>query len=188
MQQKCTINGIHIGDKLSETQYYTVIDVIRNSTIRVKNERGMEFNISNAIVEEGMYSANQYITDSEHEIQVNRTELIEIFRKVGDTVFTVCFNKQPDADTINDAIESLNKGKILPISEMKKKVKEAFKGEVRVLTGYLIATETGFGRSMAIDLSLERGTNPNWDARIRQVDHRSLNWLIWKNFKYTVKK
>jgi hypothetical protein len=187
MEQKCSVGKIGIGSKLSETQYYTVIDV-NVDNITVRNERGMEFNVSHAIVEEGMYSSDQYTLDPEHELQVTRTELIEIFRKVGDTVFTVCFNKQPDAETINNAIESLNNGKILPIKEMKKVVKEAFKGEVRILTGYLIATETGFGRSMVIDLELIRGENPLWDARIRQVDHRSLNWLIWKNTKYTVKK
>ena len=187
MEKKCSVNQLGLGDKLSETQYYEVIK-IDSMSIKVRNERGMEFQVSNAIVEEGMYSAHQVSVEPEHNLEVTRTELIEIFRNVGDTVFTVCFNKQPDADTINEAIESLNNGKILPIKEMKKVVKEAFKGEVRVLTGYLINTETGFGRSMVIDLNLARGTNPNWDARIRQVDHRSLNYLIWKNTKYTVKK
>lgn len=185
MEKKTDALILKPGDYLSETQYYQVVDSFGGS-ITVKNERGMKFNVSNSIVEEGMYSAHQYHVDQQ--VQVSRTELIEIFKNVKDTIFTVCFNKQPDADIINTAIEGLNKGRILPISEMKKAVKEAFKGEQRVLTGYLIATETGFGRSMVIDLALERGDNPNWDARIRQVDHRSLNWLIYKNTKYTVKK
>ena len=66
-------------------------------------------------------------------------------------------------------------------------VKEAYKGENRTLIGYLKHTETGFGRSSVIDLEQERGDNPDWDARTRQVDHRTLNWLISKNVKYIVK-
>lgn len=175
------------GEVLSETQYYTVVkvhDFGLQSTVVVRNERGFEFSIGKNIVEEGIYSASQF----NETVEVTRTELIDIFRKVGDTVFTVCFNKQPAAEDINAAIESTNKGKILPIKEMKKIIKEAFKGEERILTGYLVSTETGFGRSMVIDLALERGDNPNWDARLRQVDHRTLNWIISKNVKYVVKK
>lgn len=186
MDKKLDFVSLKKGDFLSETQYYIVTDVVDfglQSVVKVKNERGFEFSIGRNIIEEGSYSASQFSEIKE----VTRTDLIEVFRQVGDTVFTVCFNKQPAAEDINKAIESTNKGKILPMKDMKKIIKEAFKGEERILTGYLIKTETGFGRSMVIDLALERGDNPEWDARIRQVDHRTLNWLIHKNIKYVVK-
>lgn len=173
---------LKVGEVLSETQYYKIQD-INAGTIIVKNERGFAFTVSKNIVEEGMFSASQVIEEK----KVTRTELIEIFNNVGDTVFTVCFHKQPSSEDINEAIESANKGKIIPIKELKKLVKDAYKGKERILTGYLIKTETGFGRSMVIDLMEERGDDPNWDARIRQVDHRTLNWLITKNIKYSVK-
>jgi hypothetical protein len=165
------------GQFLSETQYYRAISK-DESRLFVKNERGLEFYIGANIVEEGIYSASQFIET----LKISRTELIKIFNEVGDTVFTVCFNKQPTADSINTAIESANKGKIIPIKDLKKLVKEE-----RVLTGYLISSETGFGRSMVIDLEGDRGNNPDWDGRMRQVDHRTLNWLIYKNVKYIVK-
>lgn len=169
---------------LSETQYYEVLSIERD-TIKVLNERGFDFSASHAIVEEGMFSSDQFAET----VEVTRTQLIEILGSVGDTVFTVSFNKMPTADSINEAIESLNKGSILPVKEMKKRVKEAFKGEERILVGYLISTETGFGRSMVIDLEIKRDlSKPDYDNRIRQVDHRSLNWLIHKNTKYIVKK
>jgi hypothetical protein len=169
---------------LSETQYYEILEK-NTGTIKVVNERDFDFNVSNGIVEEGMYSSDQF-TET---VEVTRTQLIEILGAVGDTVFSVSFNKMPTADTINETIESLNRGSILPIKEMKKKIKEAFKGEERILVGYLISTETGFGRSMVIDLEIKRDlTKPDYDNRIRQVDHRSLNWLVHKNTKYTVKK
>ncbi len=181
--KKSSFSDLEIGNFLSETQYYKIVSK-NGAEIKVENERGFKFSIGKDIVEEGIYSAHQY----NKEIQLTRKELIEKFAKVGDTVFTVCFNKQPTANAINEAIESANKGKILAIKELKKIVKDAYKGEERILTGYLIKTETGFGRSTVIDLEADRGDNTDWDGRIRQVDHRTLNWLIFKNVKYIVKK
>lgn len=180
--KKTELSDLKIGSYLSETQYYRVTGISFDGKVTVMNERGLEFKVSREIVEEGMYSADQAL-----EIKpVTRTELIEIFSHVGDTVFTVCYNKQTDVKDIIKVIDqstSVDSHYVLG-----KKIKEAFKGEERILTGYLLSTETGFGRSIVIDLALDRGTNINWDARIRQVDHRSLNWLVHKNVKYTVKK
>lgn len=182
-ENRSDFKQIRKGDFLSETQYYEVKNVTPDQ-IAVVNERGFEFNIGRAIVEEGLFSATQF-TET---VKVSRTELIEIFHGVGDTVFQVCFNKQPTADAINEAIESANKGKILPINELKRLVKQAYKGEERILIGYLVKTETGFGRSMVIDLEANTSkSTPEWDSRLRQVDHRTLNWLIYKNIKYEVK-
>lgn len=114
--------------------------------------------------------------------------MIEIFSKVGDTVFCVSFQKQPDSKDIQDALASINKGRILSNKDIADVVKTAYKGNERLLTGYLIKTETGFGRSMCIDLNIDMGNKPNYDERIRQVDHRTLNWLIYKGVKYSVKK
>lgn len=182
MANKSDLKKVKAGNYMSETQYYK-IDAVDSSGVQVTNERGFKFGIGGNIVEEGLYSAHQV-----NEIhKVTRTELIEIFSKVGDTVFTVCFNKQPKVADINEAIEGSNKGKILPVAEMKKNIKKAFEGEERILVGYLLTTETGFGRSNVIDLEAERGSKPDWDGRMRQVDHRTLNWLIYKGVKYEVK-
>lgn len=182
VNKKSESNTIGTGQFLSETQYYRV-NRVDSQTITVVNERNFEFNVGKTIVEEGMFTAHQY----NQELKVSRTELIEIFSQVGDTVFTVNFNKQPKATDINDAIAEANKGKIIPIAELQKIVKAAYKGEERTLVGYLIGVETGFGRSTVIDLEAEKGSKPDWDGRLRQVDHRTLNWLISKNVKYCVK-
>lgn len=180
---RCKHSVLQAGDVLSETQYYTVQRVTPDG-VDIINERGFPFHISKGIVEEGMFASNQY----GETVEVTRTQLIEIFSQVKDTVFEVCYLTQPKADDINEAIESANKGKIIPVAELKKVVKETYKGKERILTGYLISTETGFGRSLVIDLKADKGTNPNHDGRIRQVDHRTLIYLIHKNVKYVVKK
>ena len=53
-------------------------------------------------------------------------------------------------------------------------------GQERVLRGRLIRPEPLLGRSMVEDLDL------NEEHRIRQVDHRTLKWLIVNNIKYIV--
>lgn len=180
---KSTFGQISEGDYLSETQYYKVIGKTHDR-ITVTNDRDFTFYITNTIVEEGLYSANQY-----HEtIEVTRTGLIEQFSKVGDTVFTVCFNKQPTATSINQAIDAaIKQDRNIPAKDLKKIVKDAYAGELRVLIGRMVSIENGFGRSTVIDLQVEKGKKPEYDGRIRLVDHRTLNWLICKNKKYVLK-
>jgi len=53
-------------------------------------------------------------------------------------------------------------------------------GNERVLRGRLIRPEPLLGRSMVEDLDLKES------HRIRQVDHRTIKWLIVDNVKYIV--
>lgn len=51
----------------------------------------------------------------------------------------------------------------------------------RTLIGHLVSSEPKMGRSNVVDLEVTTGHNG------RQVDHRTLNWLILKGTRYTVK-
>ena len=53
-------------------------------------------------------------------------------------------------------------------------------GQDREITGHLQGHETDQGRSLVYDL--EQGST------IKQVDHRTINWIIFKNVKYTLGK
>ncbi len=53
-------------------------------------------------------------------------------------------------------------------------------GQERILRGRLIRPEPLLGRSMVEDLDI------TGDNRVRQVDHRTLKWLIVGNIKYIV--
>lgn len=173
---KVNTDLLKVGDRLSETQYYIVKDII-GDTVQVQNERGFDFGISKNIIEEGMHTSSQFIREE----KVSRTELVDILSKVGDTIFTVNYNKQPQAKDVNEAIALGNKGRIMATKDLQKIVNKAYKGENRTLVGYLINTQTGFGRSQVIDLEIEDGYN------VRLVDHRTLNFLISRNVKYIVK-
>lgn len=56
-------------------------------------------------------------------------------------------------------------------------------GSERILRGRLVQPEPLLGRSMVEDLDI----NEKGDARLRQVDHRTINYLIVDGVKYTVK-
>jgi hypothetical protein len=144
----------------------------------VTNEEGLSWEITNGIVEKECYTANQ----AEEEIKVSRTELIDIFSKVGDTIFTVNFDKLPTAEDFL-ALTRGEGGKIRSFEEMTKDFKK-FKGENRTIVGYMIKIENGFGRSLVIQAFYKDEKDKK---SFRQIDHRTLNWLIFKNKKYVVK-
>ena len=55
-------------------------------------------------------------------------------------------------------------------------------GKICTLTGFLINSEEKLGRSTVIELDATYGQG--W----RQVDHRTVEQIIIKNTKYTLKK
>lgn len=56
-------------------------------------------------------------------------------------------------------------------------------GKERTIRGRLISSESLLGRSTVEDLDL-----PLKENRVRQVDHRTINWLILDFVKYVVNK
>ena len=55
-------------------------------------------------------------------------------------------------------------------------------GEQVEIVGHLVDCENNLGRSSIIDLNAPLSNN------FRQVDHRSIEWIIFKNVKYTLGK
>ena len=175
--KKTDSNKLKIGDRLSETQYYKIMS-IEDTKICVSNERGFTFNIGKNIVEEGMYTSNQY----DKEVKMSRTDIVNIFENAKDNIFTINFNKLP---TEKSVIEKLSKVQISSLGsnkELKKLSKQLMLGEERTIVGYLIHTEPKMGRTSVVDLEIDPKK-----YRLRLVDHRTINWLILKNVKYVVK-
>ena len=57
-------------------------------------------------------------------------------------------------------------------------------GEKRTLRGRYLSHEALMGRSQVEDLDIDG----DFSKRMRQIDHRSIEWLIVDNVKYEVKK
>lgn len=180
---RTNVAKLAVGDYLSETQYYQVIEK-SDKQVKVRNERGYEFFVGHSIVEEGMYSAKQF----DKKVELSRTQVCEILENAGDSIFTVNFNKQlKDKDVVAEILAAIEEhgGKSEVSKPLKTRinaaVKKGVKGELRTLIGYLVQTEPKMGRSQVIDLEAP----PN--QRYRLVDHRTINWLILKNVKYVAK-
>lgn len=60
--------------------------------------------------------------------------------------------------------------------------KELIEGEKVTMTCHLVKVENTLGRSTIIDLSAKT------DNKFRQIDHRTIEWIVYKNVKYSLKK
>jgi hypothetical protein len=118
---------------------------------------------------------------------VTRSRLAEILTdEVRDAAFTVQFSKQPTSKRAQDLVDKALKDNTIPEGRgRKRKLKEVadacLGGEKRILRGHLIRKEAFMGRSMVVDLDIENTHNE------RQVDHRSLDYLIVRGKKYRKK-
>lgn len=107
------------------------------------------------------------------------TELASILTLCRDTIFTVSFKKKVD---ISDIEQNLKKANFKDAKSIKTLTKQVTDGEDCIITGYLANIENNLGRSLVIDLHAF-GKNP-----YRQVDHRTINWIIFKDVKYSLGK
>ena len=94
----------------------------------------------------------------------------------GESVMTVNFNKKVDEAYIKSVLDNAGQN-----VNFKKLSKEIITGKESTMTCYIIKSENGLGRSTVIDLNAPHKQN------FRQIDHRTVNSVILKNVKYTVK-
>jgi hypothetical protein len=102
---------------------------------------------------------------------------------VQDIVFTVNFKKQ--ASEAN-AVEALLNAAAGDFSDKKKSsalAKAILKGQDCSLTCHMVEVENNLGRSLVIDL-----TAKDSNSKFRQVDHRTIESIIFKNVKYVLQR
>lgn len=81
--------------------------------------------------------------------------------------------------------EKLSKVKAADLKKadvIKKLSKDVVEGESVEITGHLVSSDNNLGRSLVIDLNAPMNNN------FRQVDHRTIEYLIYKNVKYSLGK
>lgn len=169
---------VEVGHVLSMTSYLRVLG-ISGLNLDVEDQRGVKFrilqsgsNLSETLVDQTMHSANAH----NRTVECSRTELLEVFSRVGDAVFTMTYRKQPD---VLDAFESIKTGNVLKShAEQKKALKLAMAGKTRIITGYVISSENAMGRTLVYDLD-QKGP--------RLIDHRTVDALVFKDVRYVVK-
>lgn len=109
------------------------------------------------------------------------TELPQILQSASDSVFTVLFRKKPTDDSVAKKISEEPADTFTKNPESSKFAKSLIEGDECLIKGHLIKCENTLGRSTVIDLSAKH------DSKFRQVDHRTIEYIILKNVKYSLK-
>lgn len=179
-QKRCKVSDLEQGQFVSRRQYLKITGKNGNR-VNFVTESGLDFNATNDIVEEAMFSANQF----DRTEKVSQTELAEKLMNSNGDIFTVNFNKQPTDESVTTKLSEATVADLGTAATRKALAKRLRDGEERTLIGHLVATEPVMGRSKVVDLE-QQFDKPNTYA-MRLVDHRSINWLILANVKYTHK-
>lgn len=175
---------LKVGSKLSEVQYYSV-DKIKGDKVQLRNDMGEHIVVDSKYVESCITSADQF-TETKN---VTKTEAANILLSNPGVVMTICFNKQvKEADVVKEIMEAYEGSTVKTMeSAIKKAVKHAITGVERVMVGRHFGELNELGRVNFVDMEEEKDMSKAYDNRIRQVDPRTVNWLIVRNVKYTVK-
>jgi len=164
------------GDVLSINQYVRLIRHDDHFAYVTDLRDNTSFRVSLDLVQTQYWHAVQF-TQAQ---KVSRTKLIKVLERAGDTVFTVSFNKKvTDAEIVallQANAQNISQADATEMMKYAKLIQSA--GEQRILTGIQVSCEALMGRSKVLDLHQPFGKNE------RQVDHRTISWIIIKNVKY----
>jgi hypothetical protein len=173
--------NLKVGEKLSELQYYTV-DKITGNEVDLKLENGQIATVDSKYAEACLISASQVET----EVNINRTDAINLLTASANLAMTVNFNTKVDPKEITAAkkkLTDLAEGKItMTKKEIVDLVDSITEGKDRTMVGRHSGEFNEFGRLKFIDMQAGSGFN------FRQVDPRTVNWMIIKGIKYNVGK
>lgn len=169
--------------KLKEKDWFTCISYlnvtnIEGDKITVKNQLGGSWFISKDLLVRDMWSADHF----DKEVKCPVTNLSEVLELCRDTVFKVQFRKKLDQKVVEEKLSSVKFADLKKDAELKKISKNLAEGELVEITGHLVESENHLGRSLIIDLNMPEGKN------FRYVDHRTIEYIIFKNVKYSVGK
>ena len=184
---------IKVGGIFSETQFY-VVEQVNNGEVVVKDELGNSITITTEYVEKILNSADNFTEEK----KVSMTELAEIFLNNTRVAMTVCYRKKDEPKTAK-AIKAEKEAMKLKLqsanmSELPKLIDEfvenpiqtVIPGDERVMKGRHYGKLNSLGRNEFLDMEAEnkKGT---YDSRVKQVDTRTLKYVIVNNVKYILK-
>lgn len=182
------------GSILSETSFYIVQEVQQDKVI-VKDEFDHKITLPKKYIEEITVCADHFETEEKKSM----TELAEIFVNSPRIAMTVCFITKDTEKTKKD-FEAEKLAKITEIQNASLKNAEALlsdliehpitrtiPGKERVMKGRHYGGVDDLGRVHFIDMEIKRDPTKDYDTRSRQVDPRTIQFLIVNKVKYILK-
>lgn len=181
-------------DILSETSYFKVVNTTPHN-VEMIDDNGTSITIGNQYVNDILISADQF-TDT---VKMTKTELAELFIASPRIAMTVCFRKQ-DKEKGKRIFAQEKKDKIIEIqnarvSEVENLLSELLDnpisniipGEIRVMKGRHYGNPNELGRVQFVDMEQVKDDSKDYETRSRQVDPRTINYLIINKIKYVLK-
>lgn len=179
---------LKVDESLSETQFYKVSKLTLDK-VQLITDDGQSIVVDKNYVDKHLISASQF----DIEKPITKTEAANLFISNPNVVMTVNYNKQAKEVDVKEELYKLygNKGKIQSEADYKKRVNNIVKsvmvGEERTITGRHFGLVTELGRVQFIDMEEKKDLAKDYDTRLRQVDPRTINYIILKSIKYKVK-
>lgn len=176
--------NLKVNEVLSETQFY-IVEKIVGDKVQLLNDNDERIVVDSNYVNTQLSSASQ----STKQESVTRTEMAEILMKNARTAITVNYNKQVKPEDIQKELQEAYENSTPKefSTKMKAAVKRGLSGEERTMVGRHYGSVNEFGRLQFVDMEEVRKPGA-YDNRLKQVDPRTLNWMIVNDTKYTIKK
>ena len=130
--------------------------------------------IDKSILRDEMENANLWGSEE----RVSMTDLATIMTLADNMCFQVCFNCKADEKSVMEKLKAI-KAKPQDAAAAKALAKDCLKGREQTLICRLSKSEGKLGRSLVIDLV---------SGSFKQIDHRTIQWIVCNNVKYILKK
>ena len=182
------------GSILSETSFY-VVKECKGDKVIVTDDLGHEITLGSRYVSEICTSADIWTSEESKSM----TELAELFIGCPRMAMTVCFTTKPtdktkkeyDFEVQSKIDEILNapfsKTQLLVEQLIENPITRTTPGKTRVMKGRHYGKMDDLGRVHFIDMEITKDPTKDYDTRSRQVDPRTIQWLIINKVKYTLK-
>lgn len=191
--------NLKVGSILSETSFFVVKKVNAND-ITVNDDLGNELTIGNPYVEAVLNSADY----AEKEEKKTMTELADLFINSPRIAMTVAFFKKDTAKTqkaykaeVQAAIDKVQNAKVSDVPGLlqdliENPISKVTPGDLRVMKGRHNGFVDDLGRIHFIDMELPKELKKNkegveYDTRKREVDPRTIQYLIINGTKFSLK-
>lgn len=92
------------------------------------------------------------------------------------------FHKKANEDSVAQTLEKTDLSSFKDPTQLNKLVKSVIEGNECLMRCHLVKCDDSLGRSTVIDLGAKG------DNQFRQVDHRTIEYIIIRNVKYLLKK
>ena len=171
---------LSIGNWFSSVVYYKVRNVVDkdNCMVSTSKNSSKELKMSRDILEFEMHSGEHF----KEQKKITRTEMVDNILAAKETILTVSFNKKIDDAHVKEVLGKVSAKDLKDDKKVKTLAKELTAGKEHTMTCHLLEGSDGsLGRLKCLDLKAPHGMN------FRQIDLRTVNELIVKNVKYSMK-